>query len=231
MSRSATSPRVRPVRASPAHVVARALLRDARERAVECLDPHLGPLAAAGLPAVFRQEPLGADALCPFRAAIDRLLDAHDPYPALVVDGHWNVAAADDAAAGLFGDALVGSNLIHRYATAHEAIDNWPAVAGAALRRLEEQLRRAPDDADLRELVAVVEVAAGDAGTVAPAGDELVICPHFRAETGSCGRSPSPPASSTRSTSRSRSCASSSSIRRDADAERFFQGAAAVRRP
>jgi hypothetical protein len=47
-------------------------------------------------------------ALRPFQQAIDRLLHAHAPYPGLVVDGHWNVIAANRAAATLFGPDLVG---------------------------------------------------------------------------------------------------------------------------
>ena len=54
-------------------------------------------LHAAGLPAAYPQARLGDPDLAPFRAAIDRLLEAHRPYRALVVDGHWNVRAANRA--------------------------------------------------------------------------------------------------------------------------------------
>ena len=139
-----------------------------------------GLLEAAGLAAAYGHEPLSAEHLRPFRAAIDRLLGAHEPYPAVVVDRHWSVVAANGAAATLFGDGLVGSNLVHRYADAHDVIANWPQVAHAALRRLREQLRHSPHDDELRGLVGVVEAAVGDLPPAPPAGDELVVCPHFR---------------------------------------------------
>jgi hypothetical protein len=50
-----------------------------------------------------------------------------------VVDRHWNVVAANDATA-LFGDGLVGDNLVRRYAAANDAIANWPQVARATVR-------------------------------------------------------------------------------------------------
>jgi MmyB-like transcription regulator ligand binding domain len=49
---------------------------------------------------------LEAGALHPFKEAIDRLLGAHEPYPALVIDRHWNVLGANPAAATLFGEDL-----------------------------------------------------------------------------------------------------------------------------
>jgi transcriptional regulator with XRE-family HTH domain len=136
-------------------------------------------LEAAGLAAVFGHEPLSAEDLRPFRATIERLLRAHDPYPAVVVDRHWNVVAANDAAA-LFGDRLVGENLVRRYAASNDAIANWPQVARAALARLRRQLREAPHDDELRALVDLVQTAVADLPPGPAAGDELVICPHFR---------------------------------------------------
>ncbi len=39
--------------------------------------------------------------MAPFRQALDRFLRAHEPYPALVVDRHHNLLAANDAVATL----------------------------------------------------------------------------------------------------------------------------------
>ena len=41
---------------------------------------------------------LDSEALAPFRAAIQRLLRAHEPYPAMVIDGHYTVVDANAAA-------------------------------------------------------------------------------------------------------------------------------------
>lgn len=52
-------------------------------------------LAAAGFAPLFRERALADPALAPARAALQRLLDAHEPWPALAVDRHWNLVAAN----------------------------------------------------------------------------------------------------------------------------------------
>jgi transcriptional regulator with XRE-family HTH domain len=59
-------------------------------------------LLAAGYAPVYRETPLEADELGPVRAALDKILAGHDPYPAVVVDRRWNVVAANAAALGAF---------------------------------------------------------------------------------------------------------------------------------
>jgi transcriptional regulator with XRE-family HTH domain len=52
-------------------------------------------LLAAGYAPVYAQRELDAPELGPVREAIDQLLRAHEPYPALVVDAHWGLVAAN----------------------------------------------------------------------------------------------------------------------------------------
>jgi transcriptional regulator with XRE-family HTH domain len=54
-------------------------------------------LEAAGLAAAYREAALDSATLAPYRAAIERLLGAHEPYPAMVVDGRYRYVS--DAAA------------------------------------------------------------------------------------------------------------------------------------
>jgi transcriptional regulator with XRE-family HTH domain len=54
-------------------------------------------LLAAGYAPVYGERPLDADDMTPIRNAVDRFLRAHEPYPALVADGHWNLVAVNDA--------------------------------------------------------------------------------------------------------------------------------------
>jgi transcriptional regulator with XRE-family HTH domain len=56
-------------------------------------------LLAAGYAPVFRDRPLDDPALVRARAAIDLILKAHEPFPALAVDRHWTMAAANAAVA------------------------------------------------------------------------------------------------------------------------------------
>lgn len=89
-------------------------------------------LVAAGLPPACPEAPLTGAELAPYRAAIDQLLQAHEPYPAMVVDAHWCVVFANRASAALFGGEVVGAKMIADRAAA-QAIVNWPEVAWAGL--------------------------------------------------------------------------------------------------
>jgi transcriptional regulator with XRE-family HTH domain len=52
-------------------------------------------LLAAGFAPVFGERSLEASEMAPVREALQRFLTAHEPYPALVVDRHWNVVASN----------------------------------------------------------------------------------------------------------------------------------------
>jgi len=52
-------------------------------------------LVAAGFAPAFQQRSLDDAALKPARAAIDLVLRAHEPNPALAVDRHWNLVSAN----------------------------------------------------------------------------------------------------------------------------------------
>jgi len=52
-------------------------------------------LLAAGFAPAFGERSLDESEMAPVRQAIERFLSAHEPYPALVVDRHWNVVAAN----------------------------------------------------------------------------------------------------------------------------------------
>jgi transcriptional regulator with XRE-family HTH domain len=61
-------------------------------------------LTAAGYAPMYRERPLADPALQPAYAAVQRVLHAHDPYPALAVDRHWNLVAHNRAAAAFMAD-------------------------------------------------------------------------------------------------------------------------------
>jgi transcriptional regulator with XRE-family HTH domain len=48
-------------------------------------------LVAAGYAPMYRERPFDAPAMAPARAAVQRILDAHEPWPALAMDRHWNL--------------------------------------------------------------------------------------------------------------------------------------------
>ena len=61
-------------------------------------------LVAAGFAPMYPARPLSDPALSPARAAVELILSGHEPYPALLVDRHWNLLAANRSV----GPFLVG---------------------------------------------------------------------------------------------------------------------------
>ncbi len=60
-------------------------------------------LMAAGYAPVFSQKPLDDPALQSARKAVDLILTGHEPFPALAVDRHWTLIAANRAIAPMLG--------------------------------------------------------------------------------------------------------------------------------
>ena len=58
-------------------------------------------LLAAGYAPRYSETALDALAMARARSSLERMLDAHDPYPGVVIDRAWNVVLANDAAQGL----------------------------------------------------------------------------------------------------------------------------------
>jgi transcriptional regulator with XRE-family HTH domain len=56
-------------------------------------------LLAAGHAPVFEQRDLDDPEMAPIRQALQQILDGHEPYPAVVVDGAWEMVAANRAVA------------------------------------------------------------------------------------------------------------------------------------
>jgi transcriptional regulator with XRE-family HTH domain len=58
-------------------------------------------LLAAGYAPAYAQRELDAPEMGPVRDALEQLLRAHEPYPALVIDSHWGLVSANRALAAL----------------------------------------------------------------------------------------------------------------------------------
>lgn len=52
-------------------------------------------LEAAGFAPMYRERPLEAPDMAPARAAVQRILECHEPWPALAMDRHWNLVMAN----------------------------------------------------------------------------------------------------------------------------------------
>jgi hypothetical protein len=58
-------------------------------------------LLAAGYAPIYGDRPLDDPTLIHASAALELLLKAHEPYPALTVDRHWNIVGANRALGSL----------------------------------------------------------------------------------------------------------------------------------
>ncbi|MEU6347587.1 helix-turn-helix transcriptional regulator [Streptomyces sp. NPDC046977] len=105
-------------------------------------------LVAAGYAPSFPETPLRDPAMGPLRDSLDRLLAAYDPYPALVLDGMYDVVAANRGVALLL-DGVAGHLLrppmnalritLHPQGLAPRIL-NFRAWRGHLLERVERQI-------------------------------------------------------------------------------------------
>ncbi|ORV86992.1 XRE family transcriptional regulator [Mycobacterium interjectum] len=101
-------------------------------------------LLAAGFAPRYPSRPLEDAALSPARDAVQRLLDAHDPYPGIVIDRCWNIVGTNTAAsaltAGLPDDLLGPPANVYRLSLHPDGLAgrtlNFPEWAGYLLHQL-----------------------------------------------------------------------------------------------
>src|SRR5687768_18316590 len=68
-------------------------------------------LLAAGYAPVYAETPLDADTMQPVRAALDKVLAGHEPYPAVIVDRRWDLVSANASAMAVLTEG-VASHLL-----------------------------------------------------------------------------------------------------------------------
>ena len=131
-------------------------------------------LTAAGFAPMFAARPLDDPAMAAARGVVERVLRAHEPFPALAVDRHWNVVVQNRAVALLL-DGVDPALLAPPVNALRLALDprgmaprivNFAAWRAHVLGRLGQQIAASDDDA-LRALAA--ELAALGGGDATPA--------------------------------------------------------------
>jgi hypothetical protein len=154
-----------------------------------CLDLPLRAqndlLVAAGYAPVYPERSVDAPELAVAKQALDRFLHAHEPYPAIVVDGQYDIVEANDAFALLTGDvdadalqprANTMRMFLHPRGLARELVD-FEECSGRLLRCVR---RRAVVTADpelealYEELCAYPGVSLGDVRSAINGCDLLV---------------------------------------------------------
>jgi transcriptional regulator with XRE-family HTH domain len=114
-------------------------------------------LLAAGYAPLYRETGLADDDAVQVRQALERLLGSHEPYPAVVMDRHWNVLSTNDAAQAFFG-WLLGDEEVDQPANVirlmfdpegiRPCVSNWEAAADVLVQRVHrEAIGGIPDPA------------------------------------------------------------------------------------
>jgi transcriptional regulator with XRE-family HTH domain len=63
-------------------------------------------LLAAGYAPLYREHRLDEPTMTPVRAALDKILASHQPFPAVIVDRRWDLVSANDAALTVLTDGV-----------------------------------------------------------------------------------------------------------------------------
>ncbi|WP_445376113.1 helix-turn-helix domain-containing protein [Paraburkholderia terricola] len=111
-------------------------------------------LIAAGYAPLFRERPLTDPQLAAAREAVELVLKGHEPYPALAIDRHWTILAANSAlaplVAGTSAELLKPPVNALRLSLHPEGIAasivNWHAWREHVLARLQRQIDVSGDD-------------------------------------------------------------------------------------
>lgn len=145
-------------------------------------------LLAAGFAPRYQSRSLEDAALSPARDAVQRLLDAHDPYPGIVIDRCWNIVGANAAAsaltAGLPDDLLGPPANVYRLSLHPDGLAgrtlNFPEWAGYLLHQLRRTIALTGDPG-LRAIDDEVRGYPGVAGAArawrSPADNATLLVP------------------------------------------------------
>ena len=142
-------------------------------------------LEAAGLAHSYPEVGLSDDACAPFSNAIRMLLEAHEPFPAYVINRWWDLVDANAAGRRAFPengkdpinlvDAILGPGPVRGM------IDNFSAVGWVFLRRMRRDAANSGPDERLEDLLKRAEGYMKDVPVdEEETGSELAICAHLR---------------------------------------------------
>jgi transcriptional regulator with XRE-family HTH domain len=117
-------------------------------------------LIAAGYAPRYRETDLAKPALARVKRAIDFILEQQEPYPAFLMNRHWDVLMVNRAAARvnrfLLGRDSVHTNVMRQFFDPNDvrqAVANWEEVAGELIRYLHADMVASPTDQANRDLL------------------------------------------------------------------------------
>jgi transcriptional regulator with XRE-family HTH domain len=120
-------------------------------------------LLAAGFAPVYAESKMDAPALAAVSGALDAILRQQEPFPAVVMNRHWDILRANDAARRFFGFLLDDrpvaepANVLRMMfdpAAVRPFVTNWDEVAEALVRRVHREAVGGVADEGTRQLLA-----------------------------------------------------------------------------
>ncbi len=98
-------------------------------------------LSAAGFSPAYRRRDLDEEDMAHVRAAVEWMLERHDPFPAMALDRHWTITRTNRSAGVLLGAAGLGAgdsllDAMTDVSRMAAVLDNWPEVALHTITRL-----------------------------------------------------------------------------------------------
>jgi transcriptional regulator with XRE-family HTH domain len=127
-------------------------------------------LLASGFAPQFSEQSIDAEQMAVVTRAIDRMLQQHEPHPALVLDRYWNVIRTNQAAPRFFGSFVDLESrpkprnlldLMFDPAGMRPFVEEWEKVAAGLLQRVRREAVGQVLDAKLQELLKRLRVYPG----------------------------------------------------------------------
>ncbi len=143
-------------------------------------------LLASGFAPQYSEPAFDAAEMALVTHAIDRMLHQHEPHPALVLDRHWNIVRANDAAPRFFGSFVDlekwprPRNLLHLMfdpAGLRPFVEEWKTVAAGLLQRVRREAVGQVLDAKLQDLLARLRRYPGVAALKPPSAPPGPVLP------------------------------------------------------
>ena len=118
-------------------------------------------LVAAGYAPRYPESPLATPALAQARRAIEFIVAQQEPYPAFVLNRHWDIVMANEAALRVNAFVMRGrpsrhTNMLRQLFDPDDlraAVGNWEEVAGDLIRHLHSAIAASPSDTTARALL------------------------------------------------------------------------------
>ena len=143
-------------------------------------------LLASGYAPLYSEQSMDAEQMAIVTRAIGRMLEQHEPHPALVLDRHWNVVRTNRAAPRFFSSFVDLEarpkprnllDLMFDPAGMRPFVEEWEKVAAGLLQRVRREAVGQVVDAGLQKLLEGLRKYPGVAGLKPPLAPQSPVLP------------------------------------------------------